>query len=280
MPAAIGGADHERIAAVIVHAHATWLELLAAEPGDPLLVEVRRLRPDLVATIAAAVPEVAWMHHVAGIGPSDASLVAELVAWAAERGCPLRFEVAPAPGFAELGSALIAAGAVPSTFADVHLRWLDDTPLPEPGLGPEVHLVAPGSPDAETFARVLLEGHEVPPDVDPAHWHAAARFPDQPGYRCYLATVDAVPAGGAILTVDESTRTAYLANASTRPSLRRRGVQQALVAHRLADAAAAGCDLAVTLTEPGGASHRTMERAGFEVLHTCTDWQVPAPSPS
>jgi GNAT superfamily N-acetyltransferase len=280
MPAAVGGAEHERIAAVIVHAHATWLELLAAEPGNPLQVEVRRLRSDLVATVAAAVPEVAWMHHVAGVGPGDASSVAELVAWAAERGCPLRFEVAPAPDFAPLGRALIDAGAAPSTFADVHLRWLDDTPLPEPGLGPEVHRVEPGSPEAAIFAHVLLEGHGVPPDAHAAHWHAAAHFAEQPGYRCYLATVDGVPAGGAILTIDESTHTAYLANASTRPSLRRRGVQQTLVARRLADAATAGCDLAVTLTEPGGASHRTMERAGFGVLHTCTDWQVPAPSPS
>ena len=278
MPTAERGALHGRVAAVLAHAHATWLDLLAAEPGNPLGVEVRRLRPDLVATLAAAAPEVVWLHHVAGIGPADAPLVPDLVAWAAEHGCPLRFEVAPAPDIAALGRALIDVGAVPSSFVDVHLRWLDGAPLPVAPHGVEVRLVEPGSPDAETFAGVLLEGHEVPPDVPAAHRHAAARFADQPGYRCYLATVDGVPAGGGVLTIDESSRTAYLANASTRPSLRRRGVQQALVARRLGDAATAGCDLAVTLTEPDGASHRTMQRTGFQVLHTCTSWQVPAPS--
>jgi GNAT superfamily N-acetyltransferase len=277
MPAA-RGALHGRVAAVLAHAHATWLDLLAAEPGNPLGVEVRRLRPDLVATLAAGAPDVTWLHHVAGIEPADAPLVAELVAWAADRSCPLRFEVAPAPGIAALGRALIDVGAAPGSFVDVHLRWLDGAPLPVAAPGLEVRLVEPRSPDAATFAAVLLEGHEVPPDAPAAHGHAAARFAEQPGYRCYLATVDDVPAGGGVLTIDDRSRTAYLANASTRPVLRRRGVQQALVARRLADAAAAGCDLAVTLTEPDGASHRTMERTGFQVLHTCTTWQVPAPS--
>ena len=278
MRGAVSGA-HGRVAAVIAHAHATWLDLLAADRGNPLEVEVRRPRPDLVATIAAAVPEVVWMHHVAGIGPGDAPLVADLAAWAAEHGCPLRFEVAPAPDFAPLGRALVDAGAVPSSFADVHFRWLDGSPVPVSAPGLEVRLVEPGSPDAERFANVLLEGHEVTPDAHAAHWRAAARFAEQPGYRCYLATVEDVAAGGGVLTIDEPSRTAYLANASTRPTMRRRGVQQALVARRLADAAAAGCDLAVTLTEPEGASHRTMERTGFQVLHTCTNWQVPAPHP-
>jgi GNAT superfamily N-acetyltransferase len=278
MPAAERGALHGRVAAVLAHAHATWLDLLAAEPGNPLGVEVRRLRPDLVATLAATAPEVVWLHHVAGIDPADAPLVAELVAWAADRSCPLRFEVAPAPDIAALGRALIDVGAVPSSFVDVHLRRLDGPPVAAGSSEVEVRLVEPGSPDATTFADVLLEGHEVSPDVPAVHRHAAARFAEQPGYRCYLATVHDVPAGGGVLTIDDRSRTAYLANASTRPVLRRRGVQQALVARRVADAAAAGCDLAVTLTEPDSASHRTMERTGFQVLHTCTTWQVPPPT--
>jgi len=43
-------------------------------------------------------------------------------------------------------------------------------------------------------------------------------------------------------------------------------VQTALLARRLADAASAGCDLAVVTTQPGSPSLRNAQRRGFAVL--------------
>ncbi len=48
-----------------------------------------------------------------------------------------------------------------------------------------------------------------------------------------------------------------MSGAATLPDFRRRGVQSALVARRLADAAAAGCELATVTTQPGSKSQRT-----------------------
>ena len=55
---------------------------------------------------------------------------------------------------------------------------------------------------------------------------------------------------------------------ATAPAHRRRGVQTALLSARLADAAAAGCDVAVVTTQPGSKSQQNVQRRGFDLLYT------------
>ena len=55
---------------------------------------------------------------------------------------------------------------------------------------------------------------------------------------------------------------------ATAPAHRRRGVQTALLSARLADAAAAGCDIAVATTQPGSKSQQNVQRQGFDLLYT------------
>jgi hypothetical protein len=45
-------------------------------------------------------------------------------------------------------------------------------------------------------------------------------------------------------------------------------VQTALLSVRLADAARAGCDLAVVTTQPGSKSQQNVQRRGFHLLYT------------
>jgi GNAT superfamily N-acetyltransferase len=89
-----------------------------------------------------------------------------------------------------------------------------------------------------------------------------------PAARCFLALVDgSVAGGGAVSTRDG---VCGLFGASTLPEFRGRGVQTALVQARIAWASAQGCDIAVSITQPGSASHRNMERQGFRVAYTRT----------
>jgi ribosomal protein S18 acetylase RimI-like enzyme len=78
----------------------------------------------------------------------------------------------------------------------------------------------------------------------------------------YLAYVDGAVAGAAGARFDDD-RLVYLVGASTVPAYRRRGVQRAVLAARLAEAAAAGCELAVVTTAPGSQSQANAMRAGF-----------------
>jgi GNAT superfamily N-acetyltransferase len=83
---------------------------------------------------------------------------------------------------------------------------------------------------------------------------------------CYLARIDGRVAGGATLAVRG--RIAGLFGASTLPEFRKRGVQTALLQVRLKRALEVGCELAVSLAQPGSASHRNMTRQGFQSLYT------------
>jgi GNAT superfamily N-acetyltransferase len=91
------------------------------------------------------------------------------------------------------------------------------------------------------------------------------------GSHCFLATIagEPVAAGAVHLSAD----VALLAGASTIPSARRRGAQQALLQARLAFAAAQGIDLAMVVTQPASASQRNAERQGFRPVYGRRKWQ-------
>jgi GNAT superfamily N-acetyltransferase len=110
---------------------------------------------------------------------------------------------------------------------------------------------------------------------DSSEWHEefpremvenAERDSASAGLARYAALRDGVLAGGASLRIDEGV--AQLAGAATAPAHRRRGIQSALLAARLADAGVAGCDVAVITTQPGSRSHQNAQRQGFDLLYT------------
>jgi GNAT superfamily N-acetyltransferase len=89
---------------------------------------------------------------------------------------------------------------------------------------------------------------------------------EQAGATPYLAFRDGVVAGGGSMRISDGV--AQLTGAATAPAHRRHGVQTALLAARLADAAGAGCDIAVVTTAPGSKSQENVQRQGFHLLYT------------
>ena len=260
-----------RIEACTASFHTRWLELLRDLAGNASGVEIRRFGDDVVATSASAFPETTWMQHVSGLTPADAAVVPKIAAWYHAKMIRPRFEVAPAADFDALSAALADVGARQTGFIDLLWSRVEHR---EANLAHEVavRVVEPGTEDAQRFARVLLGGHEVPDDAFVDHWAAVAMWPAEPEWWCYLAEVDGEPVGAAALIVADGI--GYLANAATLPVGRKHGCHQALIDHRVHDAAAAGCELFLALANPGGASHRNLERAGLGVAYTKVVWTV------
>ena len=77
----------------------------------------------------------------------------------------------------------------------------------------------------------------------------------------YAALRDGILAGGATMRIADGV--GQLTGAATAPAHRRRGVHTALLAARLADTAAVGCDVAVITTQPGSKSQQNAQRQGF-----------------
>lgn len=109
-----------------------------------------------------------------------------------------------------------------------------------------------GPPSHESYEREALE--RVYADL----LHAD-------GFERYLARLDGTVAGGAGLRLTD--RIAQLAGAATLLPFRRRGVQTALLRHRLASAASRGADIAVVVTQPGSKSQKNVEGFGFALLY-------------
>lgn len=97
------------------------------------------------------------------------------------------------------------------------------------------------------------------------------------GTQCYLARIDGRVVGGATLAVRG--RIAGFFGASTLPEFRNRGVQTALLHTRLRSAAEAGCQLAMSLAQPGSHSQRNITRLGFQTLYTRVKFERAVPAP-
>jgi GNAT superfamily N-acetyltransferase len=117
----------------------------------------------------------------------------------------------------------------------------------------DLHPDTQGVPSHEEFPREVLVGAE-------------RDLVTVAGVVRYAAWRDGVIAGGASFHTAEGI--AQFTGAATAPAHRRRGVQTALLSARLADAAAAGCDIAVVTTQPGSKSQQNVQRRGFDLLYT------------
>jgi GNAT superfamily N-acetyltransferase len=131
-----------------------------------------------------------------------------------------------------------------------------------------------GDDEFEAWLEVVVEA-STHPDTQGVPWHdefpaeaieAAQRDSAAAGLLRYAAFLDGVLAGGAEFRTAEGI--AQLAGAGTAPAHRRRGVQSAMLAARVADARTAGCDVAVIVTQPGSTSHQNAQRRGFDLLYT------------
>jgi GNAT superfamily N-acetyltransferase len=143
----------------------------------------------------------------------------------------------------------------------------------ERSIPPGIEVRLSGAEEFEAWLAVVAEG-SVHPDTQGVPWHeefpreviiAAERDSAAAGTVRYAALRDGIMAGGATMRIAEGV--AQLTGAATAPEHRRRGVQSALLSARLADAAAAGCDVAVITTQPGSKSQQNAQRQGFDLLY-------------
>ncbi|WP_198347836.1 GNAT family N-acetyltransferase [Nocardia terrae] len=215
------------------------------------------------------------LNKVAGLGfagvPGEAELD-EIERLFAERKTPVQAEVSQLgdPGVGEL---LTARGYRLVSFENVLGLELGGERAAVIAEGVEVKPSAEGEFDtwldvvAEGFAHPDAQGiashEEFPADIIA---RAMRDLTGSAGVRRYLARHDGAVAGGASMRMSDGI--AQLTGAATHPAHRRHGVQSSLLSVRLAEASAAGCDIAVVTTQPGSKSQQNVQRLGFALLYT------------
>jgi len=214
-------------------------------------------------------------NKVAGLGfggVPDVAALDEIEQAFAACGSPVQIELAHLADPA-IGDLLSGRGYRLESFENVLGRAL--TGEPERVLPPGVEVRPSGAEESEAWLDVVAEG-SVHPDTQGVPWHE--EFPREMIIEVerdmaaagivvrYAALREGVIAGGATMRIAEGV--AQLTGAATAPAHRRRGVHTALLSARLADAAAAGCDVAVIITQPGSKSQQNAQRQGFDLLYT------------
>ncbi|MFE5283343.1 GNAT family N-acetyltransferase [Nocardia sp. NPDC056611] len=240
-----------------------------------------RLEPDtgfvipLAGGVASFAEDGSPLNKIAGLGfagiPDEAELD-EIERLFAARETPVQAEVSQLgdPGIGEL---LTGRGYRLVSFENVLGRELGAPRTAD--VAPGIEVMPSGEDEFDIWLTVVADGF-AHPDTQGVASHE--EFPAEiianamrdltgaAGVQRYLARRDGRVAGGASLRM--SGGIAQLTGAATHPAHRRHGVQSSLLSARLAEAAAAGCDMAVVTTQPGSKSQQNVQRQGFALLYT------------
>lgn len=213
------------------------------------------------------------LNKVAGLGFAalDEDELREVERAFDARGVPVQVELSTV-GEPEVARRLTRRGYVLVGFEDVLGRDLPGPAFPPIAEGIEVDQSPPD--ELELWTELVVDAFAVPDEQGVASHESFPRAELErsiadlcavEGLVRWMARRAGEPAGGASMRLAQGV--AQLCGAATSPAHRRRGVQSALLATRLAAAAGAGCDVAVTTTQPGSKSQENARRQGFELLY-------------
>ncbi len=151
--------------------------------------------------------------------------------------------------------------------------WMVFERAPDPTASAPTELVVEqvGPAGGLHFARPVRTAFGLPDAADAV----LARLPGRAGWTCVVAyDGDAAVAAGAMFLVGDE---AYVGFGGTLPEARGRGAQNAILAERVALAAALGARRCVTVTGVGGGpSYRNILRAGFAEAGERPNWNSPS----
>jgi len=194
-------------------------------------------------------------------GPVSEAEIVTLEAFFRSRGARVAIDLCPLAD-AGLLEALGGRGYRVTEFNNVLVKRLAGTEIV---LTPRIRRATPE--EADLWAHTVGRGFFEQPDLTTEEMDVGRAIFVMPGALCYLAAGGAgEPAGGGALAVHGGLATLFAD--STLSAFRRQGLHRELIAARLNEGLAQGCDLAMASTEAGSGSQRNYERLGFEVVYT------------
>jgi hypothetical protein len=204
------------------------------------------------------------MTHAVGLGldgPVQRAEVDRLEEFFRSRGARISIDLCPLadPGLIE---ELAFRGYTPAEFNNVMVK-----PLAGAGIvmTPRVRRALPQ--ESDSWSHTVGWGFFEQKELTTEEMDVGRGVFSMPEVQCYLAVTESGdPVGGAAVSFRNGL--ASLFADSTVGAHRRRGYQRELIAARLNEALARGCDLATATTLPGSASQRNYEREGCQVAYT------------
>jgi len=276
------------------------LETIARLEEDRLRISIAEIADHAepwAGGILAAGPAGTWLNAAIGAGvepvpdgaASDEDEVERLVGFYERRGVEPRIEIVPQVR-SSLPEALASRGFVLRRFLHLFVRDLSQHPPGDAEAPPGLRIV-PIDREDDRLGRAwaTLSARNFAPARAPgeADIEIGRRIVHHPRCIALGAWVEGELVGGAAFEIgpgpDESELAgrhgpiASLFGAAVDPDWRRRGIQRALIEHRLRLAAARGVRFATVSSHPDVATERTARRCGFELV--CTKAVLVRPGP-
>jgi GNAT superfamily N-acetyltransferase len=231
--------------------------------GNPVGVAYRKAGKSGIALIARHLP-VPSFNAIVGLQAGDAGAIAPLLRWYRRHKVLPQVEIVPGREDEKLMRKLVRLGLHQSGFHVSMIARPAEAAAPDPA----IDVVRVGDRalledflDAYVAGRQIQEGDQFQRNVRP--------WLDQKGWSLFLGRVEGEPAA-AILYVRKGF--GYLADAATDPVYRGRGLQTALLAHRMRHAAAQGASYACSGAAFLSSSHRNMVHAGMTLQFVRAIW--------
>lgn len=205
----------------------------------------------------------------AGLGPDDGACIAEGVRrFRAAGQSKFIIQIPPGPNAERIAALARDQGLSPSPLAWAKFCCATNAP---PRAETSFEIRELGAADGDIFADTAIAGFGMPKPM--AAW--LRQIAGRPHWHVYASFERGAPAGAGALYVDGDF--AWVGIGATRPEMREKGGQSALLARRIADAAGYGAKFAVTETGvpqegQSSPSYNNILRSGFTIAYVRPNW--------
>ncbi len=244
-----------------------------AHPDGPFGVERRAWTgADGVERVALRCPpqrEKEARNQLTGFEYADLEAALPHADWINEAGCWAQARTSCADLDEKTSTAMISAGF---TIKEIEV-WLSGKPSGIEPVAPDVDItMADNAEERALWADIALEGWELPRESHDVARASLAPFPGPAHWRWFIARMDGVAVGEALMVYFDDVDIAYLADAAVVPAGRGKRVQRSLIAARAALAAKEGYSRLFAGATFGSASATNMMRSGLRIQESTVLW--------
>lgn len=237
--------------------------------GNPMDVEIQRFG-NATAFSVKNIPGPSF-NTVKGLKAGDEKHIKGIVDFYKQKDIPFRFELTPSLTTSDLLTHLHEAGYYQHDFhTTLYTQVSKILDTADKLLDQKITIRKLKRHEFSIFAEIYIKGFQMPPFLKNGVALNNEILYGNKGWTFYLASYENEPAGIRVLYIKDSIAT--LAAAATIPFFRNKGIQSALIKHRIYQACLQDCDLAVGQAKFASTSQNNMERAGLKIAYTKSIW--------
>ncbi|MED1205789.1 GNAT family N-acetyltransferase [Heyndrickxia acidicola] len=230
--------------------------------GNPMGVEFQKFESATAFTVKN-IPGPAF-NTVKGLKKGNEREVERIINFYRKKKIPARFELSPSGTSPDLFANLSKKGFYHHDFHTVLFRSLSSNiQIIKTSISPGITIRELKRHEFGLFADIYTNGFQMPSFLKQSVAENNEVLYDNKDWTFYLAIIENEPAGIGVLFMKNGIAT--LAAAATLPEFRNRGVQSALISHRINQAYIHGCYLITGQAKFGSVSQNNMEREGLKV---------------